>query len=50
MKPPVPVPAALLLGRVDAGVVLVGLQVMPVFDEFAGLELMRRYQVAIFAA
>lgn len=36
----VAVPAGLVFGRVGAGVVLVLLQVVPVFDQLARLELM----------
>lgn len=47
MKLLVSVPAVFFLGRVDAGVVLVALQVVPVLDKFIGVKLMRRDQVAV---
>lgn len=40
VQPAVAEPAGLVFGRVGAGVVLVLLQVVPVFDQLAGLELM----------
>lgn len=47
MKLSVSIPAVLFLGHVDTGVVLVALQVVPVLDEFIGVELMGRDQVAV---
>lgn len=47
MELPVSVPAALFLGHVDTGVVLVALQVVPILDEFIGLELMGCDEVAV---
>lgn len=41
---------ALILRHVKARVVLVALQVTPVFNEFVGLELVRGDQVTVFAA
>ena len=50
IKLSVSVPAAFVLGHVDAGIVLVTLQVVPVFNELVGLELVRRDQVTVLAA
>lgn len=49
MKPSVSISAILLLCQVDTGVVLIGLQVVPVLDEFIWEELMGRDQVAVLA-
>lgn len=50
MKPPVPGTAVLFLGYVDTCVVLVALQVVPILDEFIGLELVGRDEVTVLAA
>lgn len=41
---------ALILRHIKARIVLVALQVIPVFNEFVGLELVRGDQVTVFAA
>lgn len=50
VKPPVPITAVLFLGHVDTCVVLVALQVVPVLDEFIGVELMGCDQVTVLTA
>ena len=50
MELPVSIPRRLLFSHVHAGVGFVGLQVVPVLDEFVGLKLMGCDQVAVLAA
>lgn len=50
MKSSVSVPAVLFLSHVDTGIVLVALQVVPVLDEFIGVELMGCDQVTVLTA
>lgn len=47
---PVSIPPIPFLGHVDACIVLVGLQVVPVLDQFVGLELVGGDEMAVLTA